>query len=70
MSGEREKNQAKHKPGSEWFGRSLDNYKNLHRGAAEARGNGKAFERATTVTEARKLAFGTKRGQSPIKKVG
>jgi len=42
--------------------RSLTNYKGQerHRKAAQNRGNLKAFESCTTLTQARKLAFGEK----------
>ena len=47
-----------------WLGRSLDNYKQMHRKSAESRGNLKEFLAATTLTQARKLAFGMKRGNT------
>lgn len=54
---------------STWLGRSLTNYKQLHAGRAEDRGVGRTFQNAKTLTEARKLLFGTKRGQTPVRKV-
>lgn len=61
------KNQ-KYKPEYNWYGRSLDNYKKMHRNLAEGRGIGKRFQECTTLTEARKVLFGLKRGNSPLRK--
>ena len=44
-----------------WFGRSLDNYKKLHKGLAEEQGKIKALNEATTLTQARKILFGVKK---------
>ena len=53
---------------SKWIGRSLSNYKSMHAKRAESLGKGKAFHNARTLTEARKIIFGVKRGQDALKR--
>lgn len=50
----KEQIQAKYKPDWQWLGRNLDNYISMHPKAAGAK----------TLTQARKLAFGTKKGNA------
>lgn len=47
---------------SEWLGRSLSNYKSMHAKTAESRGVTKELEKAQTLTQARKILFGYKKG--------
>lgn len=53
---------------NKWLGRSLSSYKALHRKTAENRGVTREFERAQTLTSARKVLFGLKRGNTPLRK--
>lgn len=55
------KENNKEKDGTGWLGRSLSNYKDMHRSTAENKGVLKEFLNAKTLTEARKVAFGLKR---------
>jgi hypothetical protein len=50
--------------------RSLDNYKSMHDSTAKNKDVYESFMRARTLTEARKILFGTKKGQRPIKSGG
>ena len=52
--------EAKYRPGYTWAGRSLENYISMHPKAKGAR----------TLTEARKMAFGHKKGNAKGKKIG
>lgn len=70
MDNKKEKAPSIYKPESNWCGRSLKNYKLMHRDSAAERDNVKAFDRCDTLTAARKLAFGLKKGQTAIKKQG
>lgn len=54
--------QAIHKPDWYWRGRSLENYKAMHKKWAADEGKGAALEAAKTLTSARKILFGYKRG--------
>lgn len=49
---------------SKWLGRSLTNYKSMHAATARAKGVGHEFEAAKTLTQARKIAFGYKKGNT------
>lgn len=53
-----------HRPKYEWLGRSLDNYKRMHRNTVEKKGVIEAFTGAKTLTQAKKILFGYKRGNS------
>jgi hypothetical protein len=59
-----EMNDAKHKPEWNYLGRNLENYKALHAKTAEDKGVGAALKAAKTLTQARKIVFGYKRGNS------
>jgi len=48
----------------EWLGRSLSNYKSMHASTAKSKGVGPAFEAAKTLTQARKVLFGYKKGMT------
>lgn len=50
-----------YKPGWRWGGRSLENYKAMHRAQAEEQGKGPALAAVKTLTAARKLIFGYKK---------
>lgn len=43
-----------------WLGRSLDNYKEMHKDTARDKGVSDAFQKATTLTKARSILFGVK----------
>jgi hypothetical protein len=45
-----------------WLGRSLTNYKAMHASTAEDKGVNVAFQAARTLTQARKILFGYKKG--------
>lgn len=47
---------------SSWIGRSLTNYKAIHADKAKKKGVQDAFEAAKTLTQARKILFGVKKG--------
>ena len=49
-------------PTATWAGRSLDNYKAIHKAAAETKGVGAELAMAKTLTHAKKIVFGMKRG--------
>lgn len=51
-----------YKPEGKWLGRSLDNYKSIHAPTAKAQGCSAELEAAQTLTKARKVLFGYKRG--------
>ena len=53
---------------SKWVGRSLSAYKQIHAKTAENRGVTGAFNKAQTLTAAKKILFGVKRGNSLLKK--
>lgn len=64
MSSSHEKNNPKdfNKPEWEWLGRSLPNYKSMHASTAKSKGVSEAFQSAKTLTQARKILFGYKKG--------
>lgn len=45
---------------STWTGRSLSNYKSMHRETAAKKGKGAELQAARTLTEARVVVFGEK----------
>jgi len=49
---------------SKWFGRSLTNYKEQHTSTAKNKGVAKEFQAAPTLTQARKILFGFKKGNT------
>lgn len=49
---------------TKWAGRSLKNYKEMHQDVAKDKGVLAEFNAARTLTAARKIAFGMKRGNS------
>ncbi len=53
---------AERKQESTWNGRSLSNYKIMHKATAEKKGVLNQLLAAKTLTEARKILFGYKRG--------
>ncbi len=53
-----------------WRGRSLKNYKRQHHATARNAGVLDDFLGAQTLTEARKILFGTKPKQKPLRKTG
>lgn len=53
-----DKNKKEEKKQTLYPFRNLENYKRMHVGAAEARGKRDAFLAASTLTAARRLAFG------------
>ena len=53
---------------SKWIGPNLANYKSQHAKTADERGVAKEFAKAQTLTAARKVLFGTKRGSAPLRK--
>lgn len=57
-----EKETSIYSPQSEWLGRSLENYKSMHAAGAESKGVADKLRQAKTLTEARKIMFGYKRG--------
>jgi hypothetical protein len=50
-----------------WLGRSLRNYKAMHHATARDKGVGEAFREAKTLTEAKKILFGVKGKQKPLR---
>jgi hypothetical protein len=58
-------NEANKKYGSSqsYLGRNLENYKKMHSGTAEKKKLVKELRDADTLTKARKLLFGLKKGQ-------
>lgn len=44
-----------------WYGRSLDNYKQIQAKVANDRGVGDKLRNAKTLTEAKKIVFGYKK---------
>ena len=66
MSDSPESNNPKnfHKPEYEWLGRSLTNYKSMHSKTADSKGVGEQFRAARTLTQARKILFGFKKGNA------
>lgn len=59
MSDEKEEN--KHRPGYQWLGRSLQNYKQMHSSTASDKGCSKEFQACKTLTAARKVLWGFKK---------
>jgi hypothetical protein len=53
---------------SRWIGRSLSNYKAQHRGTAERKGVETQFQKAQTLTAAKKILFGHKKGNALLRK--
>ena len=53
---------------SHWIGRSLSNYKAQHRATAENRGVEHQFQKAQTLTAAKKILFGHKKGNQLLRK--
>lgn len=51
-----------HCPEWHWFGRSLKNYQQMHHETARKKGVLEAFNAAPTLTKARKILFGLKKG--------
>lgn len=51
----------KYVPDSQWFGRSLDNYKKMQSKAAASNGVTEQLRNAKTLTEARKIVYGLKK---------
>ncbi len=41
-----------------WRGRSLRNYKSMHKDTAESKGVALSFQAASTLTQAKKILFG------------
>lgn len=50
---------------SKWYGRSLLNYKTQQESLAKRKGLTKELVNVKTLTEARKLLYGTKKGSEP-----
>lgn len=55
-----ERDESKFKPGWNWIGRSLTNYKSMQSGVAASKGVTKELEAAKTLTQARKVVYGYK----------
>ncbi len=53
---------ADRKPTSTWCGRSLSNYKAMHAKTAANKGVTQELLSAKTLTQARKIVFGVKKG--------
>jgi hypothetical protein len=53
-----------------WLGRSLKNYKAMHYATARDKGVFEEFRTARTITEAKKILFGVKGKQKPLRKQG
>lgn len=60
----KEEQQQKYKPETQWFGRSLENYKAQQAGVAESKGVGAELRAAKTLTQARKIVYGYKKGNT------
>jgi hypothetical protein len=45
-----------------WQGRSLTNYKDMHEKTAKSKGCWEQLKKCNTLTEARKIVFGVKKG--------
>lgn len=56
-----EKEESTYRPGWQWLGRSLENYKDIHAKAAADKGVGEELKNAKTLTKARKIVFGYKK---------
>lgn len=54
-------NESKYKPGWQWLGRNLENYKGMHAKYAESKGISNELRSAKTLTQARKVVFGYKK---------
>lgn len=54
----------KDRPEWEWLGRSLTNYKDMHSSTAKEKNVSAEFQSAKTLTQAKKILFGYKKGQS------
>lgn len=52
-----------HRPEYEWLGRSLDNYKQMHMQVAKSKGVSEQLQNCSTLTQARKIVYGYKKGQ-------
>jgi len=57
-----DKTKLLYKPEWNWYGRSLDNYKNMHAKLAKEKGVSVEFQACKTLTQARKVLFGFKKG--------
>jgi hypothetical protein len=53
-----------YRPDWEWLGRSLSNYKSMHAAGARSKGVYERLMEAKTLTQARKVVFGYKKGQT------
>lgn len=56
--------EAKYRPGFFWAGRNLDNYKQMQAKVAASKGVSKELRDAKTLTQARKIVYGYKRGNT------
>ncbi len=54
----------KYFPDGNYLGRSLSGYKTTQKAVAEARGVGEKLAAAKTLTEARKIVYGYKKGHT------
>jgi hypothetical protein len=52
---------------SEWLGRSLQNYKEMQEGVSKSKGVYDDLKKAKTLTEARKIVYGYKKGNKDKK---
>lgn len=57
----KEEIRAMYVPDSQWFGRSLENYKKMQSKAAASNGVTEQLRNAKTLTEARKIVYGLKK---------
>ncbi len=64
MSDKSKKDDSFYRPESKWFGRSLENYKSMHAKLAQDKGVEREFQESRTLTQARKILFGYKKGQN------
>lgn len=55
---------ADRKQNSTWCGRSLENYKAIHAKTAEQKGVSHELQNARTLTAAKKVVFGIKKGNT------
>ena len=55
---------ADRKHSSTWVGRSLDNYKAMHEKTAKDKGVAHELANAKTLTQAKKIVYGHKKGQT------
>ena len=56
--------EAVYRPGWRWAGRSLENYKAMQAGVAKAKGVSERLIATKTLTQARKVVYGTKPKQT------